>query len=222
MNAPIRGLYAITTAGYSGTGALTAAVAAAMEGGTRLVQYRNKDADRRRRTTEATVLLGLCRAQRVPLIINDDAVLAADLGADGVHLGRDDTPPSDARRLLGPDAIIGVSCYNDIERAVAAARAGADYVAFGAFYPTRTKSTAVRASIELLRRARARLEIPIVAIGGVTPHNARPLIEAGADAVAAAEGLFGAADVRAAAQAYTRALSIDVSQAAANHPLPGV
>jgi thiamine-phosphate pyrophosphorylase len=175
-----------------------------LAGGARLVQYRDKTDERSRRRSEALDLLALCRACSVPLIINDDLALAADLGADGVHLGRDDPRLDEARRRLGPEAIIGVSCYNQLERAAAAARAGASYVAFGRFFPSGTKPLAVQAHPDLLREARRTLGLPLVAIGGITPENGGALIEAGADMLAVVGGVFGQADVRAAALAFSR------------------
>jgi thiamine-phosphate pyrophosphorylase len=200
----VRGLYAIADTGCLEPARLAAAVAQALEGGARVIQYRDKsgDADLRRRTARA--LLTLCRRYGVPLLINDDVELAAGIGADGVHLGREDAPIEDARRRLGAEAIIGVSCYNELERARRAVAAGADYVAFGRFFPSGTKPQAVAASPELLRAARAGLSVPIVAIGGITPDNGASLIAAGADALAAIEGVFRQPDIRAAAGRYAR------------------
>jgi thiamine-phosphate pyrophosphorylase len=137
----------------------------------------------------------------VPLIVNDRKDLAADIGADGVHLGRDDGDVRAARKSL-PHALLGVSCYNEIERAVAAAEAGADYVAFGRFFPSHTKPGEIRASIDLARAAKRRLKLPVVAIGGITVENAPPLVEAGIDALAVVAGVFEADDIRAAARAF--------------------
>ena len=165
------------------------------------VQYRNKRADARLRERQAHDLRALCLDAAVPLIVNDDAALAGRIGADGVHLGEHDGDIAAARALLGDEAIIGVSCYDDLMRAETAAQAGADYIAFGAFFPSPTKPHARRASPELLRAA-ARFGLPRVAIGGITPDNARPLIAAGADLIAVISGVFDAADPVAAAQAY--------------------
>ena len=165
------------------------------------LQYRNKRADDSERRRQADGLRALCSDAGVPLIVNDDAALAAAVGADGVHLGEHDGAIATARALLGNDAIIGVSCYDDAPRATAAAAQGADYVAFGAFFPSSTKPGARQASMELLRRSRA-LELPRVAIGGITPDNAPLLIAAGADLVAVISGVFDAPDPVAAARAY--------------------
>lgn len=200
----IRGLYAIADTEYLPSTKLPAAVEHAIQGGARLIQYRDKKGDRATRRGQAEELARLCRRHGVPLIVNDDVDLAADSDADGVHLGRDDAPVAGARRRLGPRAVIGVSCYNELERALAAESQGADYVAFGSFHPSRTKPRAVRATLELLRAARKQLRLPLVAIGGVTPENGAELIAAGADALAAAEGVFNRPDIRAAAERYAR------------------
>jgi thiamine-phosphate pyrophosphorylase len=143
----------------------------------------------------------------VPLIVNDDIELARIVGADGVHLGRDDASIDAARAVLGAGALIGVSCYDDLSRALTAERAGASYVAFGSFFASEVKPGAVRAPIDLLRRARMALALPIVAIGGITADNAAQLVASGADAVAVISALFHAADSRAAAHAFAAALA---------------
>ncbi len=142
-----------------------------------------------------------CAEAGVTFIINDNASLAYDVAADGVHLGEHDCSITDARRLLGADTIIGVSCYDDLARAHVAAAAGADYVAYGAFYSSSTKPAARRASLDLLR-ASASLLVPRVAIGGITTDNARQVIAAGADLIAVISGVFDAPDPVAAARAY--------------------
>lgn len=146
-------------------------------------------------------LRAACRDAGVPFIINDEAMLAAELGADGVHLGEDDGDIASARTLLGNNAIVGVSCYDDIERARTLVAQGADYIAFGAFFPSPTKPHARRAGIELLRDS-ASLGVPRVAIGGISPENAAPLVAAGADLIAVISGVFAAPDPIAAARAY--------------------
>ncbi len=194
-----RGLYAITPPSHPG---LVAACAAALEGGATVLQYRDKSSDPVRRLAEASALAELCAAHGVPLIVNDDVELAARAGAAGVHLGEDDAPLADARARLGPDAIIGVSCYDSLERARRFAAAGADYLAFGAFFPSPTKPHARRVTLDLLRQARS-LGVPLVAIGGITVDNAPALVTAGADGVAVISALFDAADVRAAARRFS-------------------
>jgi thiamine-phosphate pyrophosphorylase len=165
-----------------------------------LLQYRNKPADTTLRRLQAAALLEACRAAGVPMIVNDDVALAAELGADGAHLGEHDAELAEARRRLGADALIGVSCYDDPARALQAARDGADYVAFGAFFPSPTKPGARRATPALLR-ATAGLGLPRVAIGGITPDNAARLVAAGADLVAVIGGVYDAPDPPAAASA---------------------
>lgn len=192
----IRGLYAITDGPRPD---LQGACAAALEGGASLLQYRDKGGDDGRRLREARALQALCARYRVPLLVNDDVELALEAGAAGVHLGEDDATPAQARARLGADALIGVSCYDSLERARAYSTAGVDYLAFGAFFPSSTKPAARRATPRLLREARA-FGLPLVAIGGIDADNARGLVEAGADAVAVVSALFGARDVRAAAR----------------------
>ena len=196
---PFRGLYLITP-DDADTGRLLARVAPVLVHAA-CVQYRNKQADAGLRERQATALLALCRATGRPLLVNDDTALAARIGADGVHLGEHDGDIADARALLGPGARIGASCYDDAARARAAVDAGADHVAFGAFFPSPTKPLARRATPHLLRGT-ALSGVPRVAIGGITPDNARPLIAAGADLIAVISGVFDAADPVAAARAY--------------------
>jgi thiamine-phosphate pyrophosphorylase len=166
-----------------------------------ILQYRNKQADAALRAEQAAALAPLCRAAGVPFIVNDDARLAAAVKASGVHLGEHDGTVAAARAILGSDAIVGVSCYDDIERARAAAADDADYIAFGAFFPSATKPNARRATPALLRAA-GTLGLPMVAIGGITADNARPLVEAGADLLAVVGGVFDAPDPVAAARAF--------------------
>jgi thiamine-phosphate pyrophosphorylase len=194
---PARGLYAITDGPRAD---LIAACTAAIAGGAAAIQYRDKTGDRAQRSAEAGELAVVCARHGVPLIVNDDVELAAQVGA-GVHLGEDDTDFGAARIRLGSNAIIGVSCYDSLERARDLAAAGADYLAFGAFFPTPTKPHARRAAPGLLRAARA-FGKPLVAIGGITADNARTLIDAGADFVAAISGVFAQPDITAAARRY--------------------
>ena len=197
---PPRGVYAITP-DEPDTGRLLARVEAVLRGGASWLQYRNKSASDELRAEQALALQPLCRALDVPLIINDDWALAAAIGAAGAHLGEDDGELALARHELAPGAILGASCYDDLSRARQAAFAGASYVAFGAFFPSTTKPNARRPTPELLRDA-ATLGLPRIAIGGITPQNARPLIDAGADMVAVISGIFDAPDPAAATRAY--------------------
>ena len=197
---PARGLYAITDGPRAD---LLDVGAQALAGGACVLRYRDKTTNAARRHAEAVALKRLCDAHAVPLIVNDDVRLAAEAGAAGVHLGCSDGDVAAARAVLGDGAIIGVSCYDSLELARAAATAGADYVAFGAFFRSPTKPQAARASIDLLRRS-AKLGVPRVAIGGITPDNAPALVEAGADFLAVISAVFAAPDVRAAAQRFAR------------------
>lgn len=197
--APRGGLYAITDGPRAD---LLTVARAALRGGAAMLQYRDKTRDGGRRLHEACALVALCREFDVPLIINDDVELARACGAAGVHLGEGDAGTAAARTVLGPEAIVGVSCYDSLQRARDAVAAGADYLAFGAFFPTSSKVVTRRAKPTLLRDARD-LGRPLVAIGGITADNGGALIAAGADFLAAISALFGASDVRAAAQRFT-------------------
>ena len=201
----ISGLYAITpeTPGIKGTAQLLVNTRAALAGGARIVQYRSKSTDIAFKHEQATELLALCRGFRVPLIINDDVRLAALTDADGVHLGQNDTRLIEARINLGPDKIIGVSCYQDLARALRFEAEGADYVAFGSFFTSPTKPEAPLCPLSLLHAAKAQLHLPIVAIGGITLDNAQSLVDAGADALAVISALFDAPNVEACAQAFS-------------------
>jgi thiamine-phosphate pyrophosphorylase len=198
----IYGLYAVTPE-IENTDRLAAMVREALRGGARLVQYRSKTAPAPLRREQARALLGLCREHGVPLIVNDDIGLAADVGADGVHLGREDAPVAAARLRLGEGKIVGVSCYDEIERALRAQADGAAYVAFGSFFASRVKPGAVRAPTTLLSEAKRRLAVPVVAIGGITIANAPQLIAAGADSIAVITALFSAPDIRNAAAQFS-------------------
>lgn len=200
----LRGLYVITDpalAEQNGRAPL-AMVDAAIAGGARIVQYRAKDLPAAQRRQQADALAALCRRHGVVFLINDDVELAAAVQADGVHLGQSDTAPAEARAALGAAAIIGISCHADLALAQAAAAQGATYVAFGRFFPSRSKPQAPPADIAVLRQARRELSLPIAAIGGVTPDNGAELIEAGADMLAVIHGVFGQDDIAAAAWRY--------------------
>ncbi len=201
MSHPLQGVYAITDTHLFKNNPLQR-VEAALIGGAKVLQYRDKSDHKSQRISEATALLQLCQQYKVPLIINDDVPLAVAVGADGVHLGRDDTAIQNARAQLGEEAIIGISCYNDLSAALAAESAGADYVAFGRFFSSSTKPDAAPANIEILRQASAQISLPLVAIGGITPENGGQLIEAGADMLAVVQGIFGQPDIRSATQQF--------------------
>jgi len=197
---PKSGLYAITAENHANPQSLAKTVNAAMRGGAKAIQYRAKTAINR--LEEVRWLLAECQAFQVPLIINDDVELALAIGADGVHLGKEDGSIVDARKRLGEHAIIGVSCYNSVERAIAAASEGASYVAFGRFFPSSNKPNAPCAELETLIAAKQCLHLPIVAIGGITPDNGRTLVDAGADVLAVIDAVFGVEEPEQAALAF--------------------
>ncbi len=185
------------------TARLLERVGRALAAGPTWLQYRNKPAGAALRHEQAAALMPLCRRHGVPLIVNDDWALAAAIGADGVHLGETDGDVARARAALGPAAIVGASCYDELERAAAAARAGASYLAFGAFFPSGTKPGARRAGLALLPASEP-FGLPRVAIGGITPDNARIVVAAGAELVAVIAGVFDHADPAAAVREYLR------------------
>ncbi len=187
---PPHGLYAVTPEIEVET--LIHRVMQVLEGGASVIQLRDKK--KRLDLNDARRLLSLSHRYGAPLIINDDVALACETGADGVHLGRDDAGLEEARRELGDDTIIGVSCYADLDCAREAEARGANYVAFGAFFPSASKPCAPPAPIEILTQARSALSCPIVAIGGITPENGGTLIQAGADLLAVIAGVFDQAD----------------------------
>lgn len=199
---PRRGLYLLTP-DEPDTGRLLARLQPLLATRPALVQYRNKLAGRDLVREQATAVLAACRAANIPMLVNDDWRLAAGIGADGAHLGEHDGVLAEARTALGPGAILGASCYDSLERARAAAAAGASYIAFGAFFPSGTKPGARHAHPGLLRES-AGLGLPRVAIGGLTPDNAAPVIAAGADLLAVIGAVFDAPDPVAVARAFTR------------------
>ena len=198
----MQGLYAITP-DLADSATLLRKVEAALEGGVRALQYRNKAADSALRLEQARGLVRLCRAYRVPLIINDHLDLALEIDADGLHVGAEDGSAADARRQLGPDKILGVTCYRKIENALEAARVGASYVAFGGFFPSPVKGGSGGAPMSILGEAKRRPGLPVVAIGGITVDTAPQLVAAGADSVAVITAVFGAPDVTAAARQFS-------------------
>jgi thiamine-phosphate pyrophosphorylase len=206
---PIKGLYAVTP-DVADTALLLAKVETVLAAGARLLQYRNKSADAARRGEQARALRAVCRRHAATLIINDDVTLARAIDADGVHVGADDPALAIAREQLGSQKIIGVSCYDDLQRARAAATQGADYLAFGSFFASAVKPGAVRAPLSVLPAARA-LGVPVVAIGGITLDNAGGLIAAGADAVAVISALFAAPDPAGATRDFCRLFQVEAA-----------
>lgn len=205
-----RGLYGITPE-WDDTPALLQAISQAAQGGMVALQWRRKNLTPSARFDQAQKVVQLCKTLGVVSIINDDWELAANTHADGVHLGRDDGNLTQARHALGPKAVIGCSCYNELDRAEQALRDGADYIAFGALYPSNVKPNAPRATLEHIRQG---LELTqkythngkraaVVTIGGIGPENAAPLIQAGADSIAVITALFEANDVRESARQCT-------------------
>ena len=201
MTPDLRGLYAITPE-CTDRALLLQQVEAALRGGCRLLQYRDKSSQPSERVARARALRELCRRFDACFLINDDLALAALVDADGVHLGREDGSLLAARAILGPHKVLGASCYGDFPAAEAAQRSGADYVAFGAVYPSSTKPAALPAAVDLFLRAKTVLTVPCCAIGGITLDNAPPLLAAGADMLAVITDLFTAPDIAARAAAY--------------------
>ncbi len=203
---PGKGLYAITDCANLDTDTLLERTERILKAGISMLQYRDKSGDRRKRAYEARALARLCREHGCPFLINDDITLAKNLPGDGVHLGADDGGCRLARQALGADAIIGLSCYNDLALAICAEQEGADYVAFGAFYQTRTKPGATRAAPEIISEAKHSLSIPVIAIGGLTPENCQPLLSRGADMLAVARSLYQSTDPHAVVGDFNRLL----------------
>ena len=198
----ISGLYAVTPNGYS-TDLLCKQVEAAIQGGAKLVQYRNKTADANLQLRQASALLALCRSYQVPFVINDHLDLCAQIDADGLHLGATDCDLGAARRLLGDDKIIGASCYNQLELALKAEQAGASYVAFGACFSSETKPYALQTPLSIFTEAKRKMAIPIVGIGGISLENAASVLQAGADAIAVVGALFNTSDIKETSKQFT-------------------
>lgn len=199
MKFPARGLYAITQTDNKSIATILAEIERVLSGGAVVVQYRDKNPQNA--LLLASELVKLCHQYHAPLIINDDIELALQVAADGVHLGKEDGAVAHARQRLGNDAIIGVSCYNSVDRAIEAQRDGADYVAFGRFFTSSSKPLAAPADINTLHQTKRVLTVPIVAIGGILPDNGGQLLDAGADLLAVIGGLF-TAQPEHAARAY--------------------
>lgn len=204
-----RGLYGVTP-DWHDTDKLLAAVDLAARHGMRAVQLRRKHVDAAARRVQAVALQALCREHGITLVINDDWRLADEIGADCVHIGRDDARLAQVRAAIDPSILIGISCYNDWSLVEPALAEGADYIAFGAVYPSATKPQAARATLDLFTQARTRLDAyptprpSVVAIGGITPSNCEPVVRAGADSLALITGLFDAPDIAAAARDCAR------------------
>ena len=198
--ARLQGLYAITDEKLIPEAHFSSIVDQALQGGTRIIQYRDKSNSRQKRLEQAMLLTKLCKQYQALCIINDDVELAAAVNADGVHLGKDDVRLAEARNRLGENAIIGISCYNDISLAINAKKNGADYVAFGAMFSSPTKPEAVNAPLELITQAKQQLDIPVCTIGGINADNASRLVSQGADMIAVISTLFAADSIKKTAQ----------------------
>lgn len=213
INAPrinvssINGLYAITP-DISDTELLIKKVEAALQGGINVLQYRNKQANHKLQTQQARELLPLCKQYNVPLIINDSVKLCLTLDADGVHLGADDGNLTEVKVRIGANKILGASCYNRFDLALNAQNQGADYVAFGACFASNIKPNAPVADLSLFSRARAELNVPSVAIGGINLQNAPQIIHAGANAIAVIQAIFTADDVKSTSQQFSQLFKI--------------
>lgn len=200
----MKGLYAITDCDRLSADSLVSATEQILRAGVVALQYRNKSGSHARKKYEAGELQQLCKEHNSLFIINDDLQLAVSTGSDGVHLGREDCDYKTARNELGPEAIIGISCYNSMETALAAQEDGADYVAFGSFFPSSSKQNTTVAEPDIIRRAKARVSLPVAAIGGITPANCRTLIEHGADMLAVISSIYQSRDPYSAAMEFNR------------------
>ncbi len=192
----LKGLYAITDENLLDEENFKQSVEFALQGGSRIIQYRDKSQNQNKRLRQATLLRTLCTQYHATCIINDDIELALAVHADGVHLGRDDVSISQARQILGENCIIGISCYDDLSLALAAEKNRANYVAFGAMFASPTKPEASNASPLLIAKAKEQLSIPVCAIGGITPKNITQVIEQGADMAAVISGLFASDNIK--------------------------
>lgn len=203
MQKNLSGLYGITDQQLMpDLASMLTQVEKSLKGGAEIIQYRDKSSDLKKRVQQASALNTLCKKHNALLLINDDAGLAAGIGAAGVHLGQSDGAVVEAREMLGPDAIIGVTCHDSIQLAEKAAAEGADYVAFGAFFPSKTKPNAKPAPISLLQEAKEKVQLPIVAIGGISVDNADQIISAGADMVAVIHALYAQNNITATAKQF--------------------
>lgn len=199
----LRGLYAITDSHLISENTFNDSINLALQGGVRILQYRDKSNETEKRLSQALALRTLCDQHDALLIINDDIDLTIQSKADGVHLGKDDKAITDARNQLGDQFIIGQSCYNDIESAITAQKLGADYVAFGAAYKSPTKPDAPVVTLDQLKQAKSLLSIPICAIGGINTQNATALVDTGIDMIAVISALFSAGDIRSRSEALS-------------------
>ena len=204
MTQPLRGLYAITDASLIKDEHFIQTIEQALAGGTRIIQYRDKSTDEIKRFQQASIIKKLCEKYHTIFIINDDIELAKEIDADGVHIGIHDCSYETARKKLGNNKIIGVTCYNQIDTALHAQKTGADYVAFGRFFSSSIKPDAISADIDLLHQAKRKLSIPVCAIGGITLDNSAKLIDTGVDMLAVISGVFGAQNIQTTCEKFSR------------------
>ncbi len=204
----MKGLYVITDCARLPTDPLLSITEQVLRAGITALQYRDKSADPVKRTREALALHTLCRDYDCLFIINDDVQLARDTGSDGVHLGQGDCSCKAAREALGTGAIIGVSCYNSLARAQAAAQQGADYIAFGSFYPTSSKHNTARAETGIIEQAKAGLSLPVAVIGGITPANCTTLLKHGADLLAVISSVYQAEDPYSTVKKFNQIIGV--------------
>ena len=202
----MKGLYLVTP-DWDDTDRLLDVTAKALDAGATVLQYRHKTASDALRSEQAAALLALCRRHRVPLIINDHLSLCQQIDADGLHVGGTDSSVASVRQHLGADKIVGASCYGDLQLARNAAASGASYVAFGGFYPSRVKKYEVTTPADIVSRAKRELSVPVCVIGGMTPDNSRPLVEEGADLVAAISSVYQSDSPSEATSAFARLFS---------------
>ena len=203
----MKGLYLVTP-DWDDTDALIKATETALSVGVGLLQYRHKTANGELRLEQASALLKLCRQHNVPFIINDHIDLCITLDADGIHVGGTDASVAVVRTLIGKDKILGASCYGDFALAEQAQIAGASYVAFGGFYPSRVKKYEVSTPASIVSKAKSQLTLPVCVIGGMTPDNAKPLVKEGADMVAAISSVYSADDIATAVREFAHFFKI--------------
>jgi thiamine-phosphate pyrophosphorylase len=197
----MKGLYLVTP-DWDDTEALIKATEIALSAGVGLLQYRHKTASGELRVEQAGALLKLCRQHNVPFIVNDHIDLCIALDADGIHVGGTDASVAVVRTLIGKDKILGASCYGDFAMAEQAQIAGASYVAFGGFYPSRVKKYEVSTPASIVSKAKSELTLPVCVIGGMTPENSKPLVKEGADMVAAISSVYSADDIATAVKEF--------------------
>lgn len=202
-NTIIQGLYGITHHDHLSQQQLLDDVEAALKGGMQVLQFRDKQSTSEEKKHRASGLLELCQQYQKPLIINDDPLLCKMIGAQGVHLGQEDSKITQAREILGEQAVIGATCHASVELAVNAQRQGANYIALGSFFPSKTKTRAAIAPLTCIAEVKQQCKLPLVAIGGITLDNASSLIDAQVDAIAVINALFFSEDIHQQAQKFS-------------------